>query len=138
MSMNDFNQTIIDEFRSNDGVVGGPFQGAPILLLHHFGRKSGAERVTPLVYQQLDAGRAVFGSKGGAPHHPEWYLNLLAHPDTSIELGAETLPVHVREAAGEERDTIWAKQKAVMPGFAEYEEKAGGRKIPVVILEPRG
>ena len=136
--MNDFNQTIIDEFRSNDGVVGVPFEGAPIILLHHFGRKSGAERVSPLAYQKVDAGWAVFGSKGGAPEHPEWYLNLLAHPDTSIELGTETLPVHVREAEGDERDVIWEKQKVLMPGFAEYEEKAEGRKIPVVVLEPRG
>ena len=136
--MHDFNQQIVDEFRSNQGVVGGPFEGAPILLLHHFGRKSGAERVSPLAYQKLDRGWAVFGSKGGAPEHPEWYLNLLAHPDTSIEVGEETVPVHVREAAGDERERIWENQKKLMPGFADYEEKAAGRKIPVLILEPRG
>jgi deazaflavin-dependent oxidoreductase (nitroreductase family) len=135
--MNDFNQNIIDEFRSNGGVVGGPFEGAPILLLHHFGRKSGAERTSPLAYQKLEKGWAVFGSKGGAPDHPEWYLNLLAHPDTSIEIGTETVPVHVRQAEGDERVKIWEKQKKVMPGFAEYEEKAGDRTIPVVVLEPR-
>lgn len=137
MSVNDFNQGIIDEFRANDGVVGGPFEGAPILLLHHFGRKSGAERVNPLAYQKVDEGWAVFGSKGGAPSHPEWYLNLLAHPDTSIEVSGETVPVHVREATGEERVRVWERQKELMPGFAEYEEKAEGRAIPVLILEPR-
>lgn len=136
--MNDFNQQIIDEFRANDGVVAGPFEGAPILLLHHFGRKSGAERVTPLAYQKVDKGWAVFGSKGGSPTHPEWYLNLLAHPDTSIEVADETVPVHVREATGGERDGIWSRQKELMPGFADYETKTEGRTIPVLVLEPRG
>lgn len=137
MAPNDFNQKIIDEFRSNEGIVGGPFQGAPLLLLHTVGRKSGDERVTPLVYQKVDDGWAVFASKAGAPTHPDWYFNILEQPDITIEVGTETLPVRAHEAAGEERSRIWEKQKADMPGFAEYEEKAGDRVIPVLVLESR-
>ncbi|MDA8047875.1 MAG: nitroreductase/quinone reductase family protein [Actinomycetota bacterium] len=137
MAANDFNQQIIDEFRANGGVVGGPFEGAPLLLLHHRGRKSGEDRVNPLVYQKVDKGWAVFASFAGAPVNPAWYHNLSATPETTIELGTETLPVRVREARGEERDAIWARQKELMPGFAEYEEKAGDRVIAVVVLEPK-
>jgi deazaflavin-dependent oxidoreductase (nitroreductase family) len=137
MAPNDFNQQIIDEFRGNAGVVGGPFEGAPLLLLHTTGRKSGQERVTPLVYMSLDGARAVFGSFAGAPEHPAWYLNLRAHPDTAIEVGPETVQVRARDAEGDERNRIFEAQKAAMPGFAEYEEKAGDRVIPVIVLEPR-
>jgi deazaflavin-dependent oxidoreductase (nitroreductase family) len=137
MAPNDFNQQIIDEFRQNAGRVGGPFQGAPILLLHHVGRKSGAEHVNPLAYQSVDGGWAVFASFGGAPSHPAWYHNLKAQPDTTAEVGTEMVPVRVREATGAEREAIWEKQKSLMPGFAEYEEKAAPRVIPVLILERR-
>lgn len=137
MAPNDFNQQIIAEFRANGGVVGGPFQGAPLLLLHHKGRKSGADRINPLAYQKVDKGWAIFASYAGAPVNPEWYHNLMADPEATIEIGTDTLPVRAREAQGVERDTIWAKQKEQMPGFAEYEEKAGDRVIPVVVLEPR-
>lgn len=137
MAVNDFNQQIIEEFRANAGAVGGQFEGAPLLLLHSVGRKSGQARTSPVVYQKVDGGWAVFASKGGATTHPEWYHNLVAEPDTTIEVGAETVTVQAREAAGEERERIWGKQKATMPGFAEYEEKAGDRVIPVIILEPR-
>jgi deazaflavin-dependent oxidoreductase (nitroreductase family) len=135
MAPNDFNQQIIDEFRNNHGVVGGPFEGAPLLLLHTVGRKSGAERVNPVAYQKVGDAWAVFASKAGAPTHPDWYHNLVSHGDATVEVGTETIPVRAREAAGEERDRIWEKQKTVMPGFAEYEEKTGGRVIPVVVLE---
>lgn len=137
MPENDFNRKIIDEFRANKGVVGGPFEGAPLLLLHSVGRKSGEERVTPVVYQQVGRSWAVFASKAGAPTHPDWYHNLVAHPEVSVEVGSEIVPVTAREAAGDEREDIWAKQKAAMPGFAEYEDKAGDRVIPVLILDPR-
>lgn len=134
---NDFNEAIIEEFRANAGKVGGGFEGAPMVLVHSTGVRSGLDRVAPLVYQDLGEGRiAVFGSKGGAPTDPDWLRNLRAQPDTVIELGAETLPVRAREAEGDERESIWAKQKELMPGFAEYEAKAG-RVIPVVVLEPR-
>lgn len=135
MAANDFNQQIIDEFRANGGVVGGNFEGAPMLLLHSKGRRSGQERVNPVIYQQVGDAWAVFASKAGAPSHPDWYHNLLAQPDTTIEVGADTIPVRAREATGAERDTIWENQKAAMPGFADYEKKAGSRTIPVVILE---
>ncbi len=137
MAVNDFNQKIIEEFRSNGGVVGGPFEGAPLLLLHSVGRKTGEHRVHPVVYQKLDGAWAVFASKAGAPSHPAWYLNLVDRPDSTIEVGTDTQAVRARVATGQERERIWEKQKATMPNFAEYEEKAGDREIPVVVLEPR-
>ena len=134
--LNDMNAKIIDEFRANNGVVGGPFEGMPVLLFHHVGRKSGEERVNPVAYQKVDTGWAVFASFAGAPTNPAWYYNLKAHPETTIEVGAETLQVVTREATGAERDAIWEAQKQAAPGFAEYEQKAGGRTIPVLIFEP--
>jgi deazaflavin-dependent oxidoreductase (nitroreductase family) len=137
--MDDFNTQIINEFRANAGVVGGGFAGAPLLLLHHQGAKTGKARVSPLAYLPVGDAYAVFGSKAGAPSHPHWYLNLKAHPDVEIEVGADTVKVTAREAEGTERDEIWARQKAAMPGFADYEEKAKGiRQIPVILLEQRG
>jgi deazaflavin-dependent oxidoreductase (nitroreductase family) len=135
---NDFNSGIIDEFRKNAGKVGGPFEGAPMLLLHHRGARTGTERVTPLVYQPVDDALAVFASKGGAPTHPDWYRNLLAHPDTDVEVGTETVAVRARELTGQERKRVWERQKQLMPGFGEYEEKAKAtREIPVILLERR-
>jgi deazaflavin-dependent oxidoreductase (nitroreductase family) len=134
--VSDFNAEIIDEFRANKGKVGGPFEGAPVLLLHHTGAKSGTERVNPLVYQPLDNGRyAIFASKGGADTNPDWFHNLVAHPHTSIEVGTDTVPVVSRVTEGAERETIWSAQKIAAPGFAEYEQKTT-RQIPVIILEP--
>jgi deazaflavin-dependent oxidoreductase (nitroreductase family) len=133
----DRNQTIIDEFRSNDGVVGGYFSGVPLLLLHHTGAKSGIERVSPLAMQRLGNGWAVFASKGGADENPAWYYNVLAHPDTSIEVGTETVSVRAREARGDEYESIWTRQKAINPNFAHYEQKTRRPFIPVIVLEPR-
>ena len=131
----DWNRKIIEEFRANEGKVGGPFEGAPILLLHHKGAKTGTERVNPLAYQDLGDGRvAVFASKAGAPDNPDWFHNVRANPDTKIEIGTETYPVKARIPEGAERDQIWERQKELMPGFAEYEQKTT-RTIPVVILE---
>jgi deazaflavin-dependent oxidoreductase (nitroreductase family) len=132
----DFNKDIIDEFRANDGKVGGGFAGAPMLLLHTKGAKSGAERVNPLVYGAVGDDYVVFASKGGHPTNPDWYHNLVANPETSIEVGSETIPVTARETEGDERERIWSKQKADMPGFADYEKKTT-RQIPVIILSPR-
>ena len=134
--MADYNQAIIDEFRGNGGRVGGAFEGAPLLLLHTNGAKSGKERVNPVMYQAVGEDYAVFASKGGAPEHPAWYHNLLAHPDVTVEVGTAVVPVTARVAAGEERELIWQRQKTDYPGFAEYEEKTS-REIPVVILTPR-
>jgi deazaflavin-dependent oxidoreductase (nitroreductase family) len=131
----DWNTKIIEEFRANEGRVGGQFEGAPMILIHHRGRTSGAERVNPVVYLPVDGGYAVFASKAGAPTHPDWYLNLVANPETSVEVGTDTIPVVAREAEGDERQRIWDRQVAVMPGFADYEEKAAPRVIPVVVFE---
>lgn len=133
--MNDFNQQVIDEFRANDGKVGGMFEGMPMLILHNTGRKSGQERLNPLAYQQLDNGWAIFASKAGAPTHPDWYHNVVANPDATIEVGTETIEVTARVAEGAERDEIWETQKSNVPTFAEYEDKAEGRVIPVVVLK---
>jgi deazaflavin-dependent oxidoreductase (nitroreductase family) len=131
---NDWNTKIIEEFRANDGRVGGQFDGAPLLLLHTTGAKSGAERVNPMMYQADGDHLAVFASKAGAPTNPDWYHNLRANPNATVEVGAETVPVVAREAEGEERDRIWTRQKELFPGFADYEEKTT-RQIPVVVLE---
>ncbi len=135
--MPDFNSQVIEEFRANGGVVGGMFEGMDMLLLHHVGAKSGEERVAPLAYLQDGDGYAVFASKAGAPTNPAWYHNLKAHPETTIELGSETLPVVAAEATGEERDRIYNEQAARRPQFAEYEKKTS-RVIPVVLLVPTG
>ncbi|MCL4117085.1 UNVERIFIED_CONTAM: hypothetical protein GTU68_050763, partial [Idotea baltica] len=132
----DFNQTIIDEFRANNGQVGGQFEGAPLLLLHTIGAKSGQERIHPMMYRQVGDAVAVFGSLGGAPHHPAWFHNLVANPDVTAEIGAATLALRARITQGPERDEIWEQQKVDWPGFADYETKTD-RIIPVIILENR-
>ena len=132
---NDWNNKIIAEFRANDGKVGGPFEGAPVLLLHTTGARSGQERVNPMMYQRVGDNYAVFASKAGAPTHPDWYHNLVANPDVRAEIGTQTLPFTARVAQGDEREQIWAAQKSAYPGFADYETKTT-RQIPVVILEP--
>jgi deazaflavin-dependent oxidoreductase (nitroreductase family) len=134
MAVNDFNQKIIDEFRANGGKVGGPFEGARLLLLHTTGAKSGEERVNPLAYRRDGDRFAVFGSKAGAPTNPDWYHNLRANPHARVEVGNEELDVEARIAEGDERDRIWELQKQEVPNFAEYEERTA-RPIPVIILE---
>jgi len=134
--MENFNEKVIKEFRENDGKVGGMFEGAPVLLLHHAGAKTGTQRVNPLMYQPVGDSFAIFASKGGAPTNPDWYYNLAAHPDTTIELGAGTVKVRARVLGPDERGPIWEKQKALAPGFAEYETNAAPRQIPVVLLDP--
>jgi deazaflavin-dependent oxidoreductase (nitroreductase family) len=136
MSAVDFNTQVINEFRQNDGRVGGPFEGAPLLLLHHRGAKSGTERVTPLVYLADGERHLIFASKGGTPENPAWFHNLKAHPDTTIEVGSETIAVTAQELTGEERDRLYERQASLMPNFREYQEKTS-RKIPVVALTPR-
>jgi len=137
MSMADFNKQIITEFRDNHGHVGGMFETMPLLLVHHVGAKSGANRVSPVAYYE-DGGRyAIFASKAGAPENPGWYHNLLANPETTIEVGDEKIDVIATEATGEERDRIYNAQAARSPQFGEYEQKTT-RKIPVLLLTPRG
>ena len=135
--MQEWNKTIIEEFRANNGKVGGQFEGAPLLLLHSTGAKSGVERVTPMMYQDLGDGRvAVFASYAGSDVNPGWFHNVVANPETTVEIGTETRDVRAHVADPDEREPIWEKQKADYPGFAEYETKTD-RVIPVVILEPR-
>ena len=131
---NDWNTRVIDEFRANGGKVSA-FPDNNLLLLHHTGAKSGQQRVSPLAYQLVDGGYAIFASKGGAPENPAWYHNLQANPKATIELGTETFPVIARVAGPDEREPIWTRQKEFQPGFAGYEEKTS-RQIPVIILEP--
>lgn len=137
MSTADFNTQIITEFRENSGQVGGMFESMPLLLLHHVGAKSGADRVSPVAYLEDNGRYAIFASKAGAPENPAWYHNLLAHPETRIELGDQTIEVTASVAEGEERDRIYNEQAARLPQFAEYEQKTT-RKIPVVLLTPKG
>ena len=133
--MSDWNSNIIDEFRDNEGKVGGMFEGAPLLLLHHVGAKTETERVTPLMYQALDGGYAVFASKAGADSNPDWLHNVKANPETKVEVGSEIVAVIARVADGDEHDRIWSRQKQDWPQFAEYENKTARDVIPVVILE---
>ena len=132
---NDFNQQIIDEFRANQGKVGGMFEGARLLLLHHTGAKTGREYVNPLAYRPDGDRLVVFGSKGGAPDNPDWYHNLRANPRARVEVDSATREVVARVAEGDERERIWSAQKRDVPPFAEYEQKTD-RQIPVVVLEP--
>jgi deazaflavin-dependent oxidoreductase (nitroreductase family) len=132
-----FNEKIIDEFRANEGKVGGYFDGQTLLLLHTVGAKSGAERINPLVYQRVGDTYAIFGSAGGGPKDPQWYRNLLASPDTTIEVGTSTVGVRAHKADAGERAPIWAKQMADMENFAGYEKTAAPREIPVIILDPK-
>lgn len=135
MTMSDWNDKIIEEFRANGGKVGGNFEGAPLLLLHTVGARSGQERVHPMMYQKVDGGYAVFASYAGAPTNPAWFHNLVAQPRVTAEIGTGTQELVARVADGEERERIWSAQKAAYPGFADYEQKTT-RQIPVVVLEP--
>ncbi len=131
--MSDFNSKIIDEFRSHHGQVGGPFEGAPMIVLTTTGAKSGQPRTNPLVYLPDNDRVVIFASKAGAPTNPDWYHNLVANPRVTVELGDERFEADASVAQGEERDRLYAQQAAIMPGFAEYQEKTD-RVIPVVIL----
>jgi deazaflavin-dependent oxidoreductase (nitroreductase family) len=129
--MNDWNTKIIEEFRANQGKVGGPFEGAPVLLLHTTGARSGLARVNPVMYLDLDGSRYVFASKAGADTNPDWYRNLVANPAVTVEVGAETYGATAVAVAGEDRDRIYTEQAHRYPGFAEYQAKTS-RVIPVV------
>ena len=133
---NDRNQGVIEEFRSRGGRVGGNFEGAPILLMHTVGAKTGEERVTPVMYLADGERWVVFASRAGAPNSPGWYHNLVAKPDMAIEVGTETIDVRATIASHEERDPLYARQAAAYPQFGEYEKRTS-RKIPVVIFTRR-
>jgi deazaflavin-dependent oxidoreductase (nitroreductase family) len=136
--VNDWNAKVIAEFRANGGRVGGNFEGAPVVLMHHIGRKSGKESVNPVMYLADETDPAtiyVFASKGGAPTHPDWYWNMTEAGSAVVEVGTETYTVTVRDVTGEERDTVYAEQASRYPGFGEYAVKTEGiRTIPVLAL----
>jgi deazaflavin-dependent oxidoreductase (nitroreductase family) len=131
---NDFNAKIIAEFRANGGKVGPPFEGAPMVLLTSVGAKSGKERVNPLVYTTDGDRYVVIASKGGAPTNPDWFHNVKANPEVTVEIGEETFTARASVAEPAERDRLFAAQAELMPGFKDY-EKATDRVIPVVVLE---
>ena len=138
--MSDFNSGIIDEFRANGGAVNR--FGTDLVLLHSTGAKSGAERIHPVLALRDGDDWLIAASKAGAPEHPAWFHNLVAHPDAEIEVpdlrgGIETVPVQATTLADAERDAAWARFIERSPGFAQYEERAAGRRIPVVRLSPR-
>jgi deazaflavin-dependent oxidoreductase (nitroreductase family) len=132
----DFNTQIIDEFRANEGRVGGMFENMPLLLLHHTGARSGTPYVNPLAYLRDGDRYAIFASKGGSPQNPAWYHNLKAHPEVSIEVGTDTVDVRASVAEPEERNRLYRAQEQRSSAFTEYQEKAG-RTIPVIVLTPR-
>jgi deazaflavin-dependent oxidoreductase (nitroreductase family) len=131
--MNDWNASIIEEFRANAGVLGGSFENAPVLLLHTTGAKSGLERVNPMMYLNDDGRTFVFASKAGAPTHPDWYHNLVANPGVTVEIGTDTVTANAVVLDEGERARIYAIQAERFPGFAEYQLKTD-RTIPVVEL----
>lgn len=134
-SANDFNAQIIEEFRANEGHVGGQLENMSLVLLHHTGAKSGQSRVTPLAYMRDDGSYVIFASKAGAPTNPDWYHNLKAHPDVKIEVGTDAVDVTANEASGEDRDRLFQKMAESSPQFGEYAEKTD-RVIPVMVLTP--
>ena len=133
-SVNDFNRDLVDEFRTSGGKVTGPFERAPLLLLTHTGAKSGTQRTNPLVYTRDGDDIVIIASKGGAPAHPHWYLNVVANPVVTVELPGESFDARARVAEGAERDRLFRAQADAMPNFDEYQTKTD-RLIPVVVLE---
>jgi deazaflavin-dependent oxidoreductase (nitroreductase family) len=132
-SLNDFNRAIVEEFRSNGGLVGGPFAGATLLLLHTVGAKSGKPRLSPLAYLTVDDRMLIFGSYAGAPKDPAWVHNLRKNPRAHVEVGTDAYDVEVRELPREERDDLYAKLVEMVPTLGEYQAKTD-RVIPLFEL----
>ncbi len=133
--MGNWNHSIIEEFRTNNGKVGGHFQGRDLLLLHTKGAKSGEARVNPVAYVRDGEGIVVIASKGGAPTNPDWYYNLVANPQVSVEIGTDQVEAVAEVASEPERSRLYDKMITVMPGFADYPQKTT-RQIPVIVLKP--
>jgi len=131
--VSDWNADVIEEFRANDGKVGGWFADKTVLILHTTGARSGLERITPLVYRNEDDRVFIFASKGGSHSHPDWYHNLKANPSVTVEIGTETSPATAVEIVGDERDAIYGRQGADIETFAEY-QAGTDRIIPVFEL----
>ena len=131
--ISEWNQAVVEEFRANNGEVGGRFNGRNLLLLHTIGRKNGDEHINPLAYVRDSDRYVIIASKGGAPTHPDWYYNLIAHPDVTIEVGTKSFQVRAAETQEPERSRLYEKMIEMMPAFAEYRQKTT-RIIPVFIL----
>ena len=129
-----WNHQMIEEFRANAGKVGGMWEGRPLLLLTTTGAKSGRSHTTPTMYLREGDQMFIFATKSGAPTHPDWYHNLLAHPEVTVEVGNETYKAIAKPVTGEERDRLYARQAELYPQFADYEKRTS-RKIPVIALE---
>jgi len=134
---NSFNDGVVAEFRANGGKVGGPFAGAPMMILTTTGAKSGQPRTMPLVYTTDGDRYVIIASKGGAPTSPDWFHNLVANPEVTVEVGTETFPARALVPEEPEHARLYDAQAALMPNFAEYQQKTT-RKIPVVVLERLG
>ena len=132
--MSDFNRRLVEEFRANNGKVGGPFADRPLMVLTTIGAKSGLPRTIPLVYTRDGDRLVIIASKGGAPTNPDWYHNLVANPTATVELPGETFQVTAAIAQGTARDRLFGQQAAQMPGFADYQRNTT-RRIPVIVLE---
>ena len=133
----EYNAKVIDEFRANEGRVGGMWEGTPLLLLHHTGARSGVSRVNPVGYLPDEPRYVIFASNGGAPSNPDWYHNLKAQPTTRIEVGSETIRVVAEEATGEERERLFARGAERFPDLARHARRTD-RVIPVIVLKPLG
>lgn len=133
--VNDWNQKVIEEFRANEGRVGGNFEGKTLLLLHTTGAKSQQERINPVACIRDGDRLAVIASKAGAPTHPDWYYNVVANPLATVEVGTEKIQVRASVAEEPERTRLYEKMIEVMPGFDEYRRKTT-RVIPVIVLTP--
>ena len=133
--LNERNMKIVDEFRANEGKVGGWFEGKSLLLLHTTGAKSQQERINPVAYVKDGNQFVVIASKGGAPTHPDWYYNILANPLVTVEVGTDKFPARATVAQEPERTRLYDQMVAVMPGFDEYRRKTT-RVIPVIVLTP--
>ena len=133
--VNERNKKIIDEFRANGGKVGGPFEGKSLLLLHTKGAKSGQERINPVACIRDGDRLAVIASKGGAPTHPDWYYNVVANPQVTVEVGTEKFQAVAKVAEEPERTRLYEKMVGMMPGFDDYRRKTT-RVIPVIVLAP--
>jgi deazaflavin-dependent oxidoreductase (nitroreductase family) len=131
---NDFNTNLIAEFRANAGKVGGMFEGSPMMLLTTTGARSGQQRIAPLVYTTDNGRYVIIASKGGAPTNPDWFHNLRANPEVTVEVGDESFKARASVPEGAERQRLFDQQAALMPGFAEY-QKNTTRTLPVVVLE---
>ena len=132
--VNDFNKKIIEEFRANDGKVGGRFANTTLLLLHTIGAKSGQPRTNPVAYTKDGDRFIIIASKGGAPTNPDWYYNVKANPLVTVELGHEQFQAQATIAEGAERDRLFNQMAEIRPGFAEYQRNTD-RQLPVIVLE---